>query len=227
MTKKRTPSSTSKVRPTTPKVTGGGRESLGLGKLFKAAKKRIGDIEKAALAAIAKGGAMSKTEGTPSHDALQERVLERPSVRLAVPADTAGVRACILAAFEHYVPRIGKRPAPMLLEFEAEIQAGHVWLLADAGDVVGALVQYETELGFYIDTVGVAPSSQGKGYGRALLECAEQEALRRGYQAVYLCTNSKMIENQVFYPRLGYVEYERKHDAGYDRVFYRKELAVR
>jgi hypothetical protein len=41
---------------------------------------------------------------------------------------------------------------------------------------------------------------------------------------VDLCTNSKMMENQVFYPRIGYVEYDRKRDASYDRVFYRKSL---
>jgi hypothetical protein len=33
-----------------------------------------------------------------------------------------------------------------------------------------------------------------------------------------------MTENQVFYPRIGYVEYARASDAGYDRVFYRKSL---
>jgi GNAT superfamily N-acetyltransferase len=149
-----------------------------------------------------------------------------PFVRLANPAEAAGVRACVAAAFEHYIERIGKPPAPMLLDFEVEIQAGHVWVLSDEGGVVGALVQYETDLGFYIDTVAVLPSSQGKGVGRALLEFAEQEALRRGYHAIYLCTNSKMTENQVLYPRVGYIEYERKNEAGYDRVFYRKVLAA-
>lgn len=149
-----------------------------------------------------------------------------PSVRLAVPADAAGVRSCVVAAFEHYVERIGKPPAPMLLNFDAEIQAGHVWLLSSEGIVVGALVQYQTDLGFYIDTVAVVPSSQGTGVGRALLEFAEKEALRRGYQSIYLCTNSKMTENQVFYPRIGYFEYERKNEAGFDRVFYRKELVA-
>jgi len=147
------------------------------------------------------------------------------SVRLAEPSDVAGVRSCVIAAFEHYVERIGKPPAPMLLDFDAEIQAAHVWLVSGERGVVGALVQYQTELGFYIDTVAVTPSSQGTGVGRALLEFAEEEARRRGYQSIYLCTNSKMTENQVFYPRIGYIEYERKNEAGFDRVFYRKDLA--
>jgi GNAT superfamily N-acetyltransferase len=87
------------------------------------------------------------------------------------------------------------------------------------------LVQYETSLGFYIDTVAVLPSSQGTGVGRALLQFAEHEALRRGHESIYLCTNSKMTENQVPYPRIGYREVERKAEAGYQRVFYRKQLA--
>jgi len=148
-----------------------------------------------------------------------------PSVRPAVPGDAAGVRACVLGAFGHYVERIGKPPAPMLLDFESEIEARRVWVVSGDAGVVGALVQYETDLGFYIDTVAVSPASQGKGVGRALLEFAEQEALRRGFGSIYLCTNSVMTENQVLYPRIGYVEYERKREAGYDRVFYRKALA--
>lgn len=129
-----------------------------------------------------------------------------------------------MAAFQRYTERIGQLPAPMLLDFLAEVEAKHVWLAQLAEKVVGALVQYETDRGFYIDTVAVSPSLQGTGVGRALLEFAEQEARRRGYDSIYLCTNSKMTENQVFYPSIGYVEFERKHEAGYDRIFYAKRL---
>jgi GNAT superfamily N-acetyltransferase len=147
-----------------------------------------------------------------------------PTVRLAVQADDHAVRTCVITAFEHYVERIGKQPAPMLLDFAAEIEAQHVWVAEEEMRVVGAIVQYETESGFYIDTVAALPREQGKGVGRALLTFAEEEARRRGYNSIYLCTNSKMTENQVLYPRIGYVEYERKCEAGYDRVFYSKAL---
>jgi GNAT superfamily N-acetyltransferase len=93
-----------------------------------------------------------------------------------------------------------------------------------AGQVAGVLVQYETEEGFYIDTVAVIPVLQGSGVGRALLVFAESEAKRRGFQSIYLCTSIKMTENQVFYPKIGYVKYARKLDQDYDRVFYRKQL---
>jgi len=147
-----------------------------------------------------------------------------PIIREALINDVDAVKACVVKAFEIYTSRIGKPPGPMILDFAAEIEARHVWLAELDGQVVGVLVQYETEQGFYIDTVAVLPHLQGTGIGRTLLQFAEGEAMRRGYNSIYLCTNVKMIENQVFYPRIGYVEYERKFDGGYDRIFYRKQL---
>ena len=150
-----------------------------------------------------------------------------PIVRAAGPHEVEAVRACVVSAFEHYIERIGMPPAPMLLDFGSEIAASHVWVAEEKGRVLGALVQYETSLGFYVDTVAVVPECQGTGVGRALLQFAEHEASRRGYDSLYLCTNSKMTENQAMYPRAGYVEYERKKEKGYDRVFYRKRLDTR
>ena len=147
-----------------------------------------------------------------------------PIIREATACDVDAVKACVVAAFEIYIERIGKPPGPMLLDFASEINEKHMWLVESQNQVIGVLVQYETSQGFYIDTVAVEPHHQGAGAGKALFQFAEQEALRRGYDSIYLCTNVKMIENQVFYPEIGYVEYERKFDGGYDRIFYRKQL---
>jgi GNAT superfamily N-acetyltransferase len=157
--------------------------------------------------------------------------MERPSISKSEPLvrparliDAEAVASCVKAAFSPYIERIGKPPAPMLADFPEIIAAGKVWVAEIAGRVVGVLVQYETEAGFYIDTVAAIPELKGTGIGRALLLFAESEATRRGYQSLYLCTNIKMTENQLFYPKIGYVEYERKMDQGYDRIFYRKQL---
>jgi GNAT superfamily N-acetyltransferase len=147
-----------------------------------------------------------------------------PLVRPAHPSDAGAVASCVRAAFTPYIGRIGKPPAPMLSDFPELIAAGKVWVAEIAGQVVGVLVQYETRAGFYIDTVAVIPELQGAGVGRALLLFAESEATRRGFRSIYLCTNVKMTENQVFYLKIGYVEYDRKLDQGYDRIFYRKQL---
>jgi GNAT superfamily N-acetyltransferase len=124
-----------------------------------------------------------------------------------------------------YIHRIGKPPAPMLLDYPKVIEQRSVWVAELAAQIEGVLVGFETPEGFYIDTVASSPRARGTGIGRALLQFSELEARQRGYASVYLCTNSKMTENQAFYPRIGYVEYDRKSDAGYDRVFYRKSLS--
>lgn len=145
-------------------------------------------------------------------------------VRQANLGDVSAVRQCVLEAFTPYIVRIGKPPAPMLLDFEALTHKGHVWVAVLEATVAGALVQYETSEGFYIDTVATGPEQRGHGVGRELLLFAEQEAFRRGFSSLYLCTNSKMVENHALYTNIGYAELERKHMAGYDRIFYRKVL---
>ena len=146
------------------------------------------------------------------------------SVRAADSTDIAAATACVDAAFSHYIERIGRPPGPMRNDYAALIAEGKVWVALQGMRVVGVLVQFETEDGFYIDTVAALSETQGTGVGRALLQFAERSALARGFDSVYLCTNSKMTENQVFYPRIGYVEVDRRHEGGYDRVFYRKPL---
>lgn len=146
------------------------------------------------------------------------------SIRAAAAPDAQQAKACIDAAFEGYIPLIGKPPAPMCLDVAAEIAAGHVWLGESQGTVAGVLVQYGTDAGFYLDTVAVLPGLQGTGVGRALLEYAERTALERGFGSIWLVTNAVMTRNQVLYPRIGYEEFDRRHDGGYDRVFYRKAL---
>jgi len=86
------------------------------------------------------------------------------------------------------------------------------------------LVLAETDEGFLIDNVAVHPRKKGQGIGKALLVHAEQEAVARGYGSVYLYTNDRMTENIAMYTKAGYVEYERRQELGFRRVFLRKSL---
>ena len=147
-----------------------------------------------------------------------------PTIRQALSGDVPAVRHCVNEAFSPYIARIGTRPAPMLLDFDAHVRDRHIWVAIVADEIVGVLVQYETPEGFYIDTVASHPRARGSGVGKALLMFAEGEAMRRGFDSVYLCTNAKMFENQILYPRVGYVEYDRKHSEGRERIYYRKAL---
>jgi ribosomal protein S18 acetylase RimI-like enzyme len=145
-------------------------------------------------------------------------------LRRALPADAPVVAECVNAAYSHWVPRIGRKPWPMLQDYTLVVETDHVVVAETQGEVAGILVLRETPDGFLIDNVAVFPQRKGQGIGRALLVHAEQEAKARGHTSLYLYTNEKMVENIAMYSRAGYVEYERRRENGLCRVFLRKVL---
>ena len=142
--------------------------------------------------------------------------------RRATAQDAAAVAACVQAAYQHYVERIGKPPSPMLDDYRRVIAQRDVRVAQSKTQIVGVLVLAGTDDGFLLENVAVDPRVQGKGIGQALLEIAEGEARRQGYESIYLYTHEKMTENLALYKRRGYVEYERRHENGYDRIYMRK-----
>ncbi|WP_395353045.1 GNAT family N-acetyltransferase [Variovorax sp. UC122_21] len=112
-------------------------------------------------------------------------------------------------------------------DYASAIELQQVWVAADATDateIAAALVLDITDEGFLIDVIAVQPKHQGSGAGRMLLELAEREALRQGFDSIYLFTNEKMSENRALYERIGYVEYRRLVLENRTRVFLRKAL---
>ncbi|HEY2621688.1 MAG TPA: GNAT family N-acetyltransferase [Acetobacteraceae bacterium] len=145
-------------------------------------------------------------------------------IRPARPDDTAAVRDVVDAAYRHYIDRIGKPPGPMLDDYTQRIADGQTWVLEDAGRIVGILVLEETPSGLLLDNIAVPPECQGKGHGRVLIEFAEAEARRRGFQEIRLYTHALMVENVALYRRIGFVETHRVSEKGYDRVYLTKQL---
>jgi ribosomal protein S18 acetylase RimI-like enzyme len=78
-------------------------------------------------------------------------------------------------------------------------------LRGDGGRVIGGLLGSTVWDWLQIDTLWVAESDRGRGYGRALVERAEQIARERG------CRNARVdtfdFEARGFYERLGYCVY--------------------
>jgi ribosomal protein S18 acetylase RimI-like enzyme len=115
-------------------------------------------------------------------------------------------------------------PGPMRDDYHEVIGSRRVTVATDGEEIVGAIVFGPTDEGFAIDNVAVHPSVQGRGLGRELIDLAEAEARRAGFDSVYLYTHEKMLENLVLYERLGYAEYERRDEGDFARVFMRKRL---
>lgn len=144
--------------------------------------------------------------------------------RPASERDASGVAACVNAAYQHYIERIGRPPGPMTEDYVKVIRERRVTVAESCGKITGVLVLAVTEEGFLLENVAVDPSHHGKGVGRTLIEFAEAEALREGFKSIYLYTHVKMTENQALYAKIGYAEFDRRTEKGLTRVYMRKSL---
>ena len=52
-----------------------------------------------------------------------------PTIRRAVADDAPAISSCVAAAYENYIPRIGKPPAPMLEDYSQVINRNDVFVL--------------------------------------------------------------------------------------------------
>lgn len=146
------------------------------------------------------------------------------SIRPAIAPDLFAVSDCARLAYEMYVPRIGREPAPMVADFETAIARHHLHVFEAAEAVAGFIVFYPREDHVHIENVAVAPQYQGSGIGKRLIAYAERHTRDYGFGKIELYTNEKMTENIAYYPRLGFEETGRGEKDGFNRVYFRKVL---
>jgi N-acetylglutamate synthase-like GNAT family acetyltransferase len=147
------------------------------------------------------------------------------SIRRATTADLPAIRGLIADAYTKYVERIGRPPAPMTADYAAALEHCRVWVLVRDDIIVGALVTEDRADHLLLETVAVAPTAQGSGYGALLLDRAERDAADLELPEVRLYTNEAMTENLSFYPRHGYRETGRAVEDGFRRVYFSKTVA--
>lgn len=147
-----------------------------------------------------------------------------PAIRLAAAADRSTVERIVQEAYAPYVPRIGRKPAPMLDDYAALIRGERVHVLEDDGRAIGILVLIPEDDAMLLDNIAVLPSAHGLGHGRRLLEFAERAARDAGYSQIRLYTHEMMTENIALYARIGFTETHRITEKGLRRVYMAKAL---
>lgn len=143
-------------------------------------------------------------------------------MRRAQRDDVLRVGEVVPRAYGKYLDRMDRVPAPVARDYSDAIARGLVWVCGEPIHSVVSLA--EDDGGLLIENAAVLPEIQGQGMGRCLMQFAEQEAQRRGFDLVRLYTNEVMTENISVYSRLGYREVRRSVEDGYRRVFFEKSL---
>ena len=150
------------------------------------------------------------------------------TIRRAGAADEAAVRALVVAAYSHYIERLGMPPGPLRQDYAALIARGIVYVLvAPDGDVRGLVVTEPHADSQFLENIAIEPRYQGQGLGRMLMAFVEERARAEGRGAITLYTHELMTENRALYARLGFVEIELREEHGFRRVYMRKVLSER
>jgi ribosomal protein S18 acetylase RimI-like enzyme len=146
------------------------------------------------------------------------------NIRHARPDEAGRVADIVRDAYTPYIARIGRKPGPMLDDYDALVRDGHVQVLEADGALVAILVLLPQRDHLLLDNIAVDPSAHKRGYGRRLVAHAEAEAHRLGFAELRLYTHVKMVENIALYARIGFTETHRATEKGFERVYMRKRV---
>ena len=150
--------------------------------------------------------------------------MSEPLLRPATAEDVDGIGRLVVAAFEKYVDRMGRAPAPMTADYAELLHTSRVWVLLEGDQLVGVLVTKSEVDHLLLDIIAIAPTAQGDGHGRRLLKRADLDARESGLTEIRLCTHETMTENLAYYPRRGFHETGRGSQDGFHRVFFAKAV---
>lgn len=102
--------------------------------------------------------------------------------------------------------------------FEKDISLNQLWVAIIDSDIAGVAAITTDQSPEYADAgwditapaivvhrLAVSPRYQGKGIAAALLQKAEDEAIRRDIKILRIDTNSKNQATQKLFPKLGYI----------------------
>lgn len=125
-------------------------------------------------------------------------------LRRGGPEDAPAINALVQSAYAKWVPVIGRKPQPMLADYDKAVVEHRIDLIEIDGQLAG-LVELEMEPEcLLIVNLAVSPDFQLRGLSSTLLAHAEAVARESGLGRLRLYTNSLMTPNIALYTRRGY-----------------------
>ena len=82
------------------------------------------------------------------------------TIRLATTDEHEAVAAVVDAAYSKWIPVIGRKPRPMLADYQKLVADGVVYVIAPEDDIMAVLVIWPLEDAFWIENICVHPGQQ-------------------------------------------------------------------
>ena len=149
-------------------------------------------------------------------------ILEFTSAR---PQDAGPIRDLVRAAYQRWVPVIGREPRPMVADYEKAVRDHEIDLAHLDGRLVGLIETIACSDHLWIENVAVHPDAQGNGLGKALLARAEAKATDARLPETRLLTNAAFEVNIALYEKTGYVITRSEPFMGGTTIHMTKRLA--
>lgn len=147
------------------------------------------------------------------------------ALRRAGPADAAAIAALVDAAYAKWVPILGRKPMPMLVDYGRAVIDHRIDVTEAAGGLVALIETNAAPDHLFIENVAIAPAHQGQGLGVSLLKHAETLARDSGLDTLRLLTNGLMQTNISLYQRHGYlITHTEERAPGWSVVHMAKSL---
>ena len=141
--------------------------------------------------------------------------------RRAVAEDHEIIIAIAHKAYEKYVERMGKEPAPMRPVIQKE---DVVFVCEDNKQIIAFAILVKINDQIILDSIAVDPPHQNKGIGNNFIKFIEQYLIKQKFDKYQLYTNEKMFENIDWYQKIGFKIFKKVTEKGYDRIYFEKEL---
>lgn len=150
-----------------------------------------------------------------------------PNVELrpAEPEEAAVIAAVVRAAYDKWVPVIGREPRQMQADYDKAVQEHQFDVVVENGRIIGLIETERRDDHLWIENVAVVPEAQGRGIGRLLLAHAERKSIEAGHHEVRLLTNGAFEANLSLYGSLGYAVDRQEAFMNGTTVYLSKTLA--
>jgi len=142
--------------------------------------------------------------------------------RSAVKSDYLAIKTIALKAYEKYVERMGKEPAPMRPSIQKE---DVVFICEDNKQVIAFAILVKINDQIILDSIAVDPLHQKKGIGNNFIKYIEQYLIEQKINKYQLYTNEKMFENIDWYQKIGFKIFKKVTEKGFNRIYFEKQLS--
>lgn len=144
-----------------------------------------------------------------------EKVKPDIEIRIAVPDESEAIAGVLHAAFAEFEPQYTAEAfaatTPKTEKIRERFAEGKTWVVLKNEKIVGTVSTVPEDEKLYIRSMAVAPSAQGFGIGRKLLETVENYAVENGFEYLFLYTTPFLSGAIRIYERNGF---ERGEDVG-------------